>query len=114
MLVRMQRKQDLSCIVGGNLKFQSGTVTLKNSLAGCFLFVCLFTLFIYFWLCWVFVAVHGLSPVSASRGYSSLQCEGFSLRWLLLLWSMGSRCVGFSSCGKWALERRLSSCGAQA
>ena len=25
-------------------------------------------------------------------------CAGFSLRWLLLLWSMGSRHTGFSSC----------------
>ena len=24
---------------------------------------------LYFWLCWVFVAVHGLSLVAASRGY---------------------------------------------
>ena len=24
------------------------------------------------------------------------------------------RCTGFSSCGSWALERRLSSCGSQA
>ena len=30
---------------------------------------------------------------------SSLWCTGFSLWWLLLLWSMGSRQVGFSSCG---------------
>ena len=30
---------------------------------------------------------------------SSLWCAGFSLRWLLLLWSAGSRRVGFSSCG---------------
>ena len=29
-------------------------------------------LFIYFWLCWVFAAVHGLSLVAASDGYSSL------------------------------------------
>ena len=35
-------------------------------------------LFIYFWLWWVFVAVHGLSLVVASRGYSSLWCTGFS------------------------------------
>ena len=63
-------------------------------------------LFIY-WPCLVFVA--------ASGGYSSLQCAGFSLQWLLLLRSMGSRRVGFSSCGTWALlERRLSSCGARA
>ena len=77
-------------------------------------------LFIYFWLRWVFVAGHGLSLV-ASGGYSPLRCVGFSLQWLLLLRSMGSRCVGFSSCGtgfsscgSWALERRLSSCGARA
>ena len=35
------------------------------------------------------------------RGYSSLQCMGFSLRWLLLLRSTGTRCAGFSSCGTW-------------
>ena len=39
-----------------------------------------FCLFIYFWLCWVFVAVRGLSLVVASKGYSSLQCAGFSLQ----------------------------------
>ena len=27
---------------------------------------------------------------------------GFSLRWLLLLRSTGSTCMGFSSCGVWA------------
>ena len=48
-------------------------------------------LFIYFWLHWVFVAVHGLSLVAASRGYSLLWCAGFSLRWLLWLRSTGSR-----------------------
>ena len=51
-------------------------------------------LFIYFWLLWVFVAALGLSPVEASGGYSSLQCSGFSLRWLLLLGSTGSRARG--------------------
>ena len=55
-------------------------------------------LFIYFWLCWVFVAAHGLSLIAASRGYSSLWCAGFSLWWLLLFWSMGSRHTGLSSC----------------
>ena len=59
-------------------------------------------LFIYFWLCWVFVAARGLSLVVASAGYSSLRCEGFSLRWLLLLRSTGSRHAGFSSCRTWA------------
>ena len=53
----------------------------------------------------------GLSLVAASGGYSSLRCMDFSLQWLLLLQSTGSRRVGFSSCGSWALERGLSSCG---
>ena len=48
---------------------------------------------IYFYLHWVFVAVCRLSLVVASGGYSSLQCEGFSLRWLLVaehgLWTRG-------------------------
>ena len=67
------------------------------------IFIYLFIyLFIYFWLHWVFVAVHGLSLVAASRGYSSLRCTGFSLQWLLLLWSTGSRRAGFSSCGSQA------------
>ena len=74
----------------------------------------LFYLFIYFWLCWVFVAAWGLSLVTVSGGYSSLWCAGFSLRWLLLLRSLISRCTGFSSCGSRALERRLSSCGTRA
>ena len=55
-----------------------------------------------------------LSLVVVSRGYSSLWREGFSLQWLLLLRSMGSRRAGFSSCGTRALERRLSSCGIRA
>ena len=46
---------------------------------------------IYFWLPWVFVAVHGPPLVVASGGYSSLRCAGFSLRWPLLLQSTGSR-----------------------
>ena len=44
---------------------------------------------------------------------SSLRYAGFSLWWLLLLQSTGSRCAGFSSCGSRTLERRLSSCGAR-
>ena len=71
-------------------------------------------LFIYFWLHWVFIAVRGLSLVEVRGGYSSLWCTGFSLQWLLLLRSMGFMCPGFSSCGSWSLECRLSSCGAWA
>ena len=75
----------------------------------------------YFWLRWVFVAVCRLSLVVASRDYSSLQCTGFSLQWLLLLWSTGSRHAGvravacsLNSRGMRGLEHRLSSCGAWA
>ena len=50
------------------------------------LFICF-----QFWLCWVFVAAHGLSLV-AVRG-------GFSLGCLLLLQSSGSRHMDFCSCG---------------
>ena len=55
--------------------------------------------FIYFWLRWV---LHGFSLVVSSGGYSLLQCAGFSLQWLLLLRSTGSRHAGFSSCSTWA------------
>ena len=76
-----------------------------------------------------FFAECGFSLAAASGGYSSLRCAGFSLQWLLLLRSTGSRRTGFSSCGTWAsvvvacglsscglraLEHRLSSCGTQA
>ena len=92
-------------------------------------------LFIYFYLFIVFGCIGSsllcaaFSLVAASGGYSSLWCAGFSLQWLLLLQSTGSRRVGFSSCGawasvvlacglsscgSWALECRLSSCGARA
>ena len=65
-------------------------------------------LFIYFWLRWVFIAVHGLSLVAASGGYSSLRCTGFSLQWLLSLWSTDSRHVGFISCGTRAQQLWLT------
>ena len=51
-------------------------------------------LFIYFWLCWVFVSVRGLSLVAASGGHSSSRCAGLSLSRPLLLRSTGSRCSG--------------------
>ena len=73
-----------------------------------------FFFFFNFLLHWVFIAVHGLSLVVAGEGYSSLRCVGFSVRWLLLLQSTGSRHIGFSSCVSRALECRLSSCGARA
>ena len=48
-------------------------------------------LFIYFWLCWVFVSVRGLALVGASGGHSSSRCAGLSLSRSLLLRSTGSR-----------------------
>ena len=51
-------------------------------------------LFIYFWLCWVFVSVQGLSLVVASRGHSSSRCAGLSLSRPLLLQSTGSGRAG--------------------
>ena len=51
-------------------------------------------LFIYFWLCWVFISVRGLSLVVASKGLSSSRCAGLSLSRPLLLRSTGSRCAG--------------------
>ena len=49
---------------------------------------------IYFWLCWVFVSVRGLSSVAASGGHSSSRCAGLSLSRPLLLRSTGSRHAG--------------------
>ena len=66
-------------------------------------------LFIYFWLCWVFVSMQGFSLVVASGGHSSLRCTGLSLSWPLLLRGTGSRRAGsvvvahgpscFAACG---------------
>ena len=74
----------------------------------------LFFIFFYFWLHWVFTAAHGPSLVAASGGYCSLQCVGFSLQWLLLLWSMGSRCTGSPSRGTRAQQLWLAGSRAQA
>ena len=47
----------------------------KYLLRHCRKFIYLF----YFWLCWVFISVRGLSPVAASGGHSSSRCAGLSL-----------------------------------
>ena len=57
-------------------------------------FLYFYYLLIYFWLCWVFVSVQGLSLVAASGGYSSSRCAGLSLSWSLLLRSTSSRRSG--------------------
>ena len=52
------------------------------------------SLFIYLWLCWIFVSVWGLSPVVASGGHPSSRCTGLSLSRPLLLQSTGCRHAG--------------------
>ena len=56
-----------------------------------FFFFLIYLFIIYFWLCWVFASVRGLSPVVASGGHSSSRCAGLSLSRPLLLQSTGSR-----------------------
>ena len=96
------------------LKLSHSSLMLCSFFLQSFFFINLFYIFIYFWLHWVFIAACGLSLVVASRGYSLLQCAGFSLWWLLLLQSMGSRHAGFSSCGMWAQQLWLTGSRAQA
>ena len=59
-----------------------------------FFFLKLIYLFIYFWLCRVFVSVRGLSPAAASGGHSSSHCAGLSPSRPLPLRSTGSRRAG--------------------
>ena len=96
------------CMISAQLRWKKHLIFL-NKFTYLFIY-----LSIYFCLCWVFVAVCGLSLVAASGGYSSLPCAGFSLSWLLLLQSTGSRHVGFSSCGMWAQQLWLAGSRAQA
>ena len=70
-----------------------------------FYFIYLFKkIFIYLWLCWVFVAMCRLSPVGGEQGATpccgawASHCRGLSLR------STGSRHAGLSSCGTWAQQ----------
>ena len=51
-------------------------------------------LFIYFWLCWVFVSVRGLSLAAASGDHSSQRGAGLSPSRPLSLRSTGSRRAG--------------------
>ena len=60
-------------------------------------------LFFNFWPCWVFTAVWT---------FFKLWYVGFSLQRLLLLWSTGSKHLGFNSCSSWV--QQLPSSGAQA
>ena len=94
-----------------------------------YLFICHF-FFNTWWYCskWLFLLIDwlvfgcirssllhaGFSLVAAWEGYSLLRWAGFSLWWLLLLWSTGSRHVGFSSCGTQAQQLWLTGSRVQA
>ena len=58
-----------------------------------------FFFFFNLWLCWVFIAVRGLSLVAASGGLLFVAVHGLLIMVLFLFWSLGSRHAGFSSCG---------------
>ena len=75
--------------------------------------------FYYFWLCWVFVAVLGVSLVVVRRSYSLIAVH----KLLIAVASLAAEhrlkgtqasavvACGLNSCGFWALEHRLSCCG---
>ena len=67
-------------------------------------------LFVYFWLSGSLLLC-GLFSVVVSRGYSLLECVGFSLWCLFLLGSTGSRVCQLSNCGSSVVvAHELSSC----
>ena len=76
-------------------------------------------LFLYFWLCWVFVAVHRLSLVAASRSYSLVMVHRLLIavasfvveHGLQNMWTSVVVGQGLSSHDSQALEHRLNTCG---
>ena len=78
----------------GDVAHRHNTSHLRSLVFAADLFFFLIFILFYFWPRWVFVAARGLSLVASSEGYSSLRRAGFSLQWLLLLQSTGSRVRG--------------------
>ena len=74
----------------------------ENSLKASYIFF----FFLIFGCTWILVAAHRLSLVSARVSTLQLWFTRFSLLWLLLLPSTGSRRLVFSSCGPQALGMR--------
>ena len=83
-----------------------------------------FSIFLNFWLHWVFVAALRLSPLESKWrgggatvccGVWASHCSGFSCEAQALgTWASVVAMRGLSRCGSWALEHLLSSCGAWA
>ena len=65
------------------------------------------------WLCWVFVAALGLSPVVARGGYSLVAVHGLLVGGVSLVVEHGFQAHGLRICSSQALELGVSSCGAQ-
>ena len=90
----------------------------------------LFLLFIYFWLCWVFVSVQGLSLVAASGGHSFINLFIYLFIYFWLYWVFvsvrglsqvaasgghsSSRCAASLVAEHRLQTRRLSNCGSWA
>ena len=89
--VHLRRTCNLLFLDGMSYKYQ---LNLSGLLCHLKLVFLSFLIFIYLWLCWVFVSVRGFSLIVASGGHSSSRCAGLSLSWPLLLWSTGSRRAG--------------------
>ena len=97
--IQMLNKDFKSCSISFILRKMQIKITSKNSITDPlgwqkFFFFFNICLFIYLWLCWVFVFVRGLSLVVASGGHSSPRCAGLSLSRPLSLRSTGSRRAG--------------------
>ena len=71
-------------------------------------------LFIYFWLCWVFVAAQGFSGCSDQGLLFSCRARASHCGGLSYCGARALGCRGFSSCYSRALESRLRSCDGQA
>ena len=79
-------------------------------------FISLKFFYFYLSLCWPqWVFTSSRAFLQLQRVGATLQIQGtsFSLQWLLLLQSTGSRVGGLRGCGSQALEHRLSISGAQ-
>ena len=72
----------------------------KKDLSTSFFFP-IYLFFIYFWLHWVFIAVHGAFSSCSEQGLLFVAVHG-------LLIAVASHCVGFSCCGAQALGVRAS------
>ena len=74
--------------------FSATLFKIASAVIPSFFFFNFIYLFIYLWLCWVFVSARGLSLVVASGCHSSSRCAGLSLSRPLLLRGTGSRRAG--------------------